>query len=591
MSTHGFFHISLAAKCRLLFGLAVALIIGSALFIPWRILEKLVRVHDMDRARWAAQVARAWIDPSNPDWGLQQALLDQYWRDNVSEDFKAAQPRLVPLPASGTLGQVRPVIPRPLQAPLSWSTRTIGFMVLHTPTGETEWLIPVSWHLMPKKVQDRIETLAIRTVRFGNPFLDKTQRQAAAEFLADERLQGFKGPVDERADGATVHRYLLPIRSLDARTRRQVLIGMIDVKLPTPETNQGVLVARLVIGLAGGLAGFLAILVFYLITQKLILAPVRDLKTLVEQVANGDLTARSHIDTGDEFAELSVAFNDMLERLERARAELEKINRSLDARLGELAETNVALYESNRLKSEFLANVSHELRTPLTSIIGFADLMRDAAQDDHPLDKSRIARYAHNILTSGRMLLDIINDLLDLAKIEAGRVDLHRTTFSLRDLCEALGDFLRPMVDKKAQTLTIELDDELPLMSSDAGKIRQVLYNLLSNANKYTPDGGAIRLEARRMAEDRIRLVIEDNGPGIAPEDQERIFEKFRQLDSSVTREHSGTGLGLAISRELCTMLGGTIRLESEVGQGARFIVELPIEAPENSHRPLPSLS
>jgi signal transduction histidine kinase len=146
-------------------------------------------------------------------------------------------------------------------------------------------------------------------------------------------------------------------------------------------------------------------------------------------------------------------------------------------------------------------------------------------------------------------------------------------------------------VDKKGQTLALEIEDDLPLMSSDAGKLRQVLYNLLSNAHKYTPEGGAIRLEAQRLGSDRVRLIVEDNGPGIAEEDQERIFEKFRQLDSSVTREHSGTGLGLAISRELCGLLGGTIRLDSRPGHGARFTVDVPVEAPENVIRPLPSLT
>ena len=166
--------------------------------------------------------------------------------------------------------------------------------------------------------------------------------------------------------------------------------------------------------LAGTLSGFLAILVLYLISQRLILAPVRELKSLVQQIASGNLNARAGLATGDEFEELCTAFNDMLGRLERAWAELEAANRSLDAKLGELAETNVALFESNRIKSEFLANVSHELRTPLTSIIGFADLLRDLLQSGSDIDKARGARYADNILTSGRGLLDLINDLLDL---------------------------------------------------------------------------------------------------------------------------------------------------------------------------------
>ena len=190
------------------------------------------------------------------------------------------------------------------------------------------------------------------------------------------------------------------------------------------------------------------------------------------------------------------------------------------------------------------------------------------------------------------MLLDLINDLLDLAKIEAGRVELHRTRFSLPDICEALRDFMRPLVDKKQLKLIVDLAGDLPMMHSDAGKLRQILYNLLSNAVKYTPSGGTVRLEAA-LGDDgqQVRLVVADTGPGIAPEDQGRIFEKFRQMDASVTREHSGSGLGLAISKELIQFLGGTIRLESEQGRGARFIVELPVECPETARWPLPSLT
>ena len=164
----------------------------------------------------------------------------------------------------------------------------------------------------------------------------------------------------------------------------------------------------------------------------------------------------------------------------------------------------------------------------------------------------------------------------------------HRSTFSLRDVCEGLADFVRPSIEKKSQVMNMRLDEDLPLMNSDAGKLRQILFNLMSNAIKYTPDGGTVSLEARTLDDgQRIRLVVADTGPGIAPADQEGIFEKFRQLDASVTRVHSGTGLGLAISKELCTMLGGTIRVESELGQGARFIVELPVECPEMAERGL----
>jgi len=190
-------------------------------------------------------------------------------------------------------------------------------------------------------------------------------------------------------------------------------------------------------------------------------------------------------------------------------------------------------------------------------------------------------------MNSSRNLLELINNLLDLAKAEAGKMDLHRTHFSLHDVCEMLVDFTRPLVEKKELTLDVVLEEDLPLMHSDSGKVKQILYNLLSNAIKFTPDGGKIRFEARRQGEQDICVIVTDSGPGIPSEEQGAVFDKFHQVDSSVTREHSGTGLGLPISKELAHMLGGSIRLESEVGHGAAFTVILPIECPEKANLPL----
>ena len=273
----------------------------------------------------------------------------------------------------------------------------------------------------------------------------------------------------------------------------------------------------------------------------------------------------------------------MLAHLDAAQEEQRRTNRSLDIKLGELAETNVALYESNRIKTEFLANVTHELRTPLVSIIGFAELLRDAWESGEP-DRKRLRRYSENILTSGRSLLDIINDLLDLAKIEAGKLQLHLSEFSLHELCEEMIDFIRPLCDKRNQQIIHDIAADLPAFHSDSGKIKQVLYNLLSNAIKFTPTGGTVSFRAQHGDDGTARLEVSDTGPGISPEQCTIIFEKFRQLDSSTTREHEGTGLGLSITRELVHMLGGTISVQSEPGKGATFAVLIPASA--NQHAP-----
>lgn len=370
-----------------------------------------------------------------------------------------------------------------------------------------------------------------------------------------------------------VFRFAMAIRHSEVDPHPQVLRGIIDVRLDMPHAST--VWNSIVTVLAGASGAVLAIIVFYMVTQRLVLTPVQALRKIAEKVATGDLTVRSSIVSNDEFEDLSSAFNEMLSHLNEAHVEQEKVNRSLDIRLGELAETNVGLFESNRLKSEFLANVTHELRTPLVSIIGFAELLRDSA-DSARGDPTRQVRYCQNILTSARSLLYIINDLLDLAKIEAGKLEIHVTEFTLDELCGDMIDFVRPLADKREQQLRLDVAADLPRCASDVGKIKQVLYNLLSNAIKFTPKQGRIMLQAEDGAGERFRLIVSDTGPGIPEDERSIVFEKFQQLDSSKSREYEGTGLGLAITKELVHVLGGTICLESQDGVGATFVVELP---------------
>lgn len=373
-----------------------------------------------------------------------------------------------------------------------------------------------------------------------------------------------------------VFRFAMAIRGNVLDRYPQALQGIIDVTLPVEGT--ALVWNTIVTMLAGASGALLAILVFYMVTQRLVLSPVAQLRTIAERVTSGDLSVRAKIDSGDEFGDLSQAFNKMLVHLNEAQENLQTINRSLDIKLGELAETNVGLYESNRLKGEFLANVTHELRTPLVSIIGFAELLGDLANNPNA-DLSRLGRYSQNILTSGRSLLEIINDLLDLAKIEAGKMELHITEFSVAELGRDLLDFVRPLAEKREQTLVADLAADIPPMTSDSGKIKQILYNLLSNAVKFTPVKGRIILSAADEPGSMIRLTVSDSGPGIAESQRAHIFEKFYQADSSATREHAGTGLGLAITRDLVGILGGKITLEPDAGSGATFVVILPLNS------------
>jgi signal transduction histidine kinase len=301
---------------------------------------------------------------------------------------------------------------------------------------------------------------------------------------------------------------------------------------------------------------------------------VRVLQETAEKVSQGDLNIRSDINTGDEFQVLSETFNTMLTNLKSSADQLRAVNKSLDLRLGQLAESNVALYESNRLKSEFLANVSHELRTPLNSILGFAELLKELTQQGN---EPKVARYIQNIVTAGHNLLDLINDLLDLAKIEAGKMEVRSEPLTLADLFEALTGVLKPLTEAKSLTIVSTVGADVPIIETDPAKLQQILYNFLSNAIKFSEPGGKIELDAQ-IAGDRVRIGVTDHGPGIDPAKHATIFEKFRQIDGSVTREHGGTGLGLAISKELSVLLGGSIGVESHPGQGATFFILLPLK-------------
>lgn len=360
------------------------------------------------------------------------------------------------------------------------------------------------------------------------------------------------------------------------------VVGVVRIDTPYQTDEDQLLLNRIVIVVAGMLGGTLAIVVFYLITSRLILQPVRVLKSTAEKVASGDLNIRSAISTGDEFQHLSETFNHMLATLKASQDQLESSNRSLDTRVGELAQSNVDLYEANRIKSEFLTNVTHELRTPLNAIIGFAELMAGAVKDP------KQQRYVENIRVSAKQLLDLINDLLDLAKIEAGKLVLREEKVNVADVCEAMANFMKPLAIKKEIAIELSVSPDMPLITTDPGRFQQILYNFLSNAIKFTPQEGRITIAARNESADiastsAIRVSITDTGPGISPEDQQVIFEKFRQIDGSVTRQHPGTGLGLTISRELANMLGGRIELQSTLGKGSTFSLILPVTSPHRT--------
>jgi signal transduction histidine kinase len=277
----------------------------------------------------------------------------------------------------------------------------------------------------------------------------------------------------------------------------------------------------------------------------------------------------------------------MLRHLVAVQDELRAVNTDLDAKVDELAQVNLRLYEMNKLKDDFLATMSHELRTPLNSILGFSDLL---ARSDNMTEKQK--RFVRNVQTSGNALMVMINDLLDLAKIESGRMELQVVDCSLVDLIERQVGLLNPLADQKNIDLSYEIDPAIGTLVQDPTKIQQILNNLLSNAIKFTPEGGRVRVRARRLDDAFFELVVEDTGIGIPLNEQATIFEKFRQGHTipgqrdAMTREYGGTGLGLSIVKELSKLLGGEVSLVSEFGKGSTFTVRLRMKLDERLASP-----
>jgi signal transduction histidine kinase/DNA-binding response OmpR family regulator len=243
-----------------------------------------------------------------------------------------------------------------------------------------------------------------------------------------------------------------------------------------------------------------------------------------------------------------------------------------------LEASNRALARATQAKSEFLATMSHELRTPLNSIIGFSDLLLDEAGDDP--ETARRQRYVRHIHESGRHLLSLVNDILDLAKVEAGRMELYPTTFEVATSLRAVEAIILPLAQKKQLSLTTLVAPEVTTLRADEGKFKQVLYNLLANAVKFTPEGGRVEVLAR-LADGALEVAVVDSGIGIAPADQERVFDEFQQVDTGAGRHHEGTGLGLALTRRLVELQGGRIWVESALGAGSRFTFTVPVAVRE----------
>jgi two-component system, NarL family, sensor histidine kinase BarA len=412
--------------------------------------------------------------------------------------------------------------------------------------------------------------------------MDSYERDLFNDFKKTDEL---KTEDKRQRPGERILLYYAPIRAnqgclechhgSDGKLAENDLMAVVKIRMPTTAIEEGIHVNRAILMATALVTALLIMSGSYIIVRYVIVKPVKHLKEVSDAISAGELNVRSEIQTGDEFEDLSHAFNRMLRNLVSMQDQWRKVNADLDRKVDELAQANMALYESNRLKSDFLATMSHELRTPLNSILGFSEVLLSGNQLS---DKQQ--RWVRNIQSSGDRLLALINDILDLAKIEAGKMQVRLEDFSIADVCEGMLNMFRPLAEKKNIDLRGQLATDIPVLRQDAGKLQQILQNLLSNAIKFTPEGGRVVLKAE-VESLHVVLTVTDTGVGIAPEEQERVFEKFRQSGNPLTREHAGTGLGLSIVRELAKLLGGDLTLQSELGRGSTFTVRLPVHLSE----------
>ena len=309
-------------------------------------------------------------------------------------------------------------------------------------------------------------------------------------------------------------------------------------------------------------ATILALLLGYVLSWAVV-GPIKQIEGRLGEITAGDFSGHVTVRNRDELGALADNLNLMNDELGRLYKELES---------------------ASRHKSEFLASMSHELRTPLNAVIGFSQVLRQQMFGE--LNEKQV-EYVDDILSSGQHLLNLINDILDLAKVEAGRMELQPAPFALGETLRNSMAMIRERATRQDVTLAVEIDDSVGEIEADERKVKQILFNLLSNAVKFTPAGGTVTLAARSDRRQAI-ISVRDTGVGISPEEQARIFEDFYQLSPGMTQE--GTGLGLALTKRLVDLHGGELTLESAPGVGSTFTVRLPLRRTEAT-RPSPEVA
>ena len=364
------------------------------------------------------------------------------------------------------------------------------------------------------------------------------------------------------------------------------------VKMDTAEAFAAIAELRRISLQTGGIAALLVLLVAFFVSRTISL-PILRLTESARRIAGGDLTTRAAVSSSDEIGELAGVFNGMVQHVQDRTVELARVNAALrthqeqledlvkqrTAQLAgankELASARDAAEQANRTKSSFLANMSHELRTPMNAIIGYSEMLMEDAQDSGATESLADLTKIH---AAGKHLLSLINDILDLSKIEAGKMEFFLETFDVANMVHDVAATVQPLVDKNANRLVVHCPPDVGAIHADVTRTRQVLFNLLSNACKFTKSA-TVTLEVSLVnwqGKDCLMLRVIDEGIGMSEEQLGKLFQDFVQADASTTRKYGGTGLGLSICRKICRMMGGDVVASSVEGKGSTFTVYVP---------------
>ncbi|GBE57641.1 non-motile and phage-resistance protein [bacterium BMS3Abin01] len=396
--------------------------------------------------------------------------------------------------------------------------------------------------------------------------IDSVSGDQARELLAGVTGESFLGeygnrhmtlitPITAKAGCLQCH------GSIAAAPNAQNYLGAIRVDISTDLLDQSVARSQQVLFLVSGLTFILVTGTIVFMLRRSVLRPLSRLTGAASRISDGDYSTRVPVDSaGNEIGAVSIAFNNMAGEVERNTERLEEANRDLE--------------EVSHLKSEFLANMSHELRTPLNVIIGFSEVLKDTPPEQ--LDDSDRIEFCENIVTNGYHLLELINDVLDLAKVEAGQMQMTPQEFYIGTALKDVISTMQPLAARKKLRLEVDISRRLTSIYADMGKFKQIMYNLVGNAIKFTPEGGSVSISAT-IKGDMARFEVTDTGIGVRKEDRERIFSEFQQADGSSSRHFEGTGLGLALTKKFVEMQGGHIWLESEMGSGSTFSFTIPL--------------